>query len=182
MGVVGRGTRSGFTANEMAIPWPAPFVYLLVTGGFWYTVLMLLLLIGWLSVKTIWSRQVGRAATVATLRFLPAFAGLPMLFGIALGFGFSAPAWLSLFDLVQGSAPELQSATAHWQWRVPPRALPGLVLPSWTVNWIDFSSRSRPHTAAELACGLVAPAAVVAGLIWRPRLIVGRSNGKSCCC
>ena len=28
--------------------WPAPFVYLLVTGGFPYTVLMLLLLIAWL--------------------------------------------------------------------------------------------------------------------------------------
>ena len=30
--------------------WPAPFVYLLVTGGFPYTVLMLLLLIAWLGV------------------------------------------------------------------------------------------------------------------------------------
>ena len=41
--------------------WPAPFVYLLVTGGFPYTVLMLLLLIGWLSIKTISSRQVGKS-------------------------------------------------------------------------------------------------------------------------
>src|ERR1700732_171573 len=29
--------------------WPAPFVYLVVTGGFPYTVLMLVVLIGWLS-------------------------------------------------------------------------------------------------------------------------------------
>src|SRR5207237_5143603 len=33
--------------------WPAPFVYLLVTGGFPYTVLMLALLLAWLSVKSL---------------------------------------------------------------------------------------------------------------------------------
>jgi hypothetical protein len=139
--------------------WPAPFVYLLVTGGFPYTVLMLLLLIGWLSTKSV----------VQSRKILSV---LPLLIGVALGFGLSAPAWLALLDLVQGSARELQSAAAHWQWRVPPAALPGLILPSWTVNWTDFSSRSLPHTATELACGFVAPAALVAALIWCPRLVV----------
>src|SRR6476660_3508236 len=139
--------------------WPAPFVYLLVTGGFPYTVLMLLLLIAWLSIKSL----------VQTRNI---FSILPMLLGVALGFGLSAPAWLALLDLVKGSARASQPAAAHWQWIVPPAALPGLVLPSWTVNWTDFSSRSRPHAAAELACGLVAPSALVAALIWRPRLIV----------
>jgi len=141
--------------------WPAPFVYLLVTGGFPYTVLMLLLLIAWLSLKSL----------VQTRKL---FSIVPMLVGVALGFGLSAPAWLALLDLVRGSARELQSAAAHWQWRVPPAALPGLILPSWTVNWTDFSSRNLPHTAAELACGLVAPAALVAGLVWRGRLLVRR--------
>jgi hypothetical protein len=150
--------------------WPAPFVYLLVTGGFPYTVLMLLLLIAWLSIKTMWERPQGRDGR--DTKVLPTFAVLPMLFGVALGFGLSAPAWLALLDLVQGSARELQAAAAHWQWRLPPAALPGLVLPSWTVNWTDFSSRGRPHAAAELTCGLVAPAALVAALIWRPRLVV----------
>src|SRR5882724_3286633 len=139
--------------------WPAPFVYFLVTGGFPYTVLMLLLLIAWLSIKSL----------VQTRNI---FSVLPMLVGVALGFGLSAPAWLALLDLVQGSARELQSAAAHWQWRVPPASLPGLILPSWTVNWTDFSSRSRPHAAAELACGLVAPAALIAGLVWRGRQLV----------
>jgi hypothetical protein len=141
--------------------WPAPFVYLLVTGGFPYTVLMLLLLVAWLSTKSL--VQTRNICSV-----------LPMLIGVALGFGLSAPAWLALLDLVQGSARELQSAAAHWQWRVPPAALPGLILPSWTVNWTDFSSRNLPHSAAELACGLVAASALVATLIWRPRLIVSR--------
>jgi hypothetical protein len=139
--------------------WPAPFVYLLVTGGFPYTVLMLLLLIGWLSIKS-W---------VQTRSFLSV---LPLLIGVTLGFGLSAPAWLALFDMVQGSAREFQSAAAHWQWRVPPAAMPGFILPSWTVNWTDFSSRNLPHTATELACGLVAPAALIAALIWRPRMVV----------
>ena len=152
--------------------WPSPFVYLLVTGGFPYTVLMLLLLIGWLSIKRMWSPQVGKGRDGRDTNAPPTFAVLPMLFGVALGFGLSAPAWLALLDLVQGSARELQSAAAHWQWRVPPAALPGLVLPSWTVNWTDFSSRSRPHTAAELACGLAAPAALVAGIVRRaPQLV-----------
>jgi hypothetical protein len=150
--------------------WPAPFVYLLATGGFPYTVLMLLLLIGWLSLKRMWERPQSRDRRDSKVP--PTLAVLPMLFGVVLGFGLSAPAWLALLDLVQGSARELQSAAAHWQWRVPPAALPGLILPSWTVNWTDFSSRSRPHTVAELACGLVAPAVLIAGLIWRGRQLV----------
>jgi hypothetical protein len=139
--------------------WPAPFVYLLVTGGFPYTVLMLLLLIAWLSIKSL----------VQTRKVMSI---LPMLFGVALGFGLSAPAWLALLDLVQGSARELQPAKAHWQWLVPPAALPGLILPCWTVNWADFSNRYLAHTATELACGLVAPTALIIGLAWRGRIFV----------
>jgi hypothetical protein len=141
--------------------WPAPFVYLLITGGFPYTVLMLLLLIAWLAIKSL-------------VQTHNSFSILPLLIGVALGFGLSAPAWLALLDLVKGSARELQSAAAHWQWLVPPAALPGVILPSWTVNWTDFSSRSVPHTATELACGLVAPAALIAGFLWRGRMLISR--------
>jgi hypothetical protein len=139
--------------------WPAPFVYLLVTGGFPYTVLMLLLLIAWLSVRSLVETR-----SIVSI--------LPMLFGVALGFGLSAPAWLAILDLVRGSARELQPTAAHWQWLVPPSALPGLILPCWTVKWVDFSSRYMPHTATELACGLVAPAGLIAGLVWRGRALV----------
>jgi hypothetical protein len=150
--------------------WPAPFVYLLVAGGFPYTVLMLLILIAWLACRAMASSGSGSIKSLIEGRNI--FLILPMLAGVALGFGLSAPAWLALLDLVRGSARELQSAAAHWQWRVPPAALPGLILPSWTVNWTDFSSRNLPHTAAELACGLVAPAAVISGLLWRTRELV----------
>jgi hypothetical protein len=141
--------------------WPAPFVYLLVTGGFPYTVLMLLLLIAWLSIKFLVQTR-----SVTSI--------LPMLLGVALGFGLSAPAWLAILDLVQGSARELQPASAHWQWIVPWQALPGFILPCWTVNWADFSSHYVSHTGTELACGLVAPVALIAGFIWRGRVLVPR--------
>src|SRR6185295_5231068 len=36
--------------------------------------------------------------------------------------------------------------------------------PNWTVNWTNFGSRGSPHASAELACGLVAPVALFAGL------------------
>ena len=139
--------------------WPAPSVYLLVTGGFPYTVLMLLLLIVWLSVQSL-----DQTRSIRSI--------LPMLFGVALGFGLSAPACLAILDLVHGSARELQPASAHWEWLVPPGALPGLILPSWTVNWTDFSSRLTPHAATELACGLVPIPILIAGLITRGRELV----------
>ena len=149
--------------------WPAPFVYLVVTGGFPYTVLMMLLLIAWLTVKAMCERPQSRDSR--DTKVPPTLAVLPMLFGVALGFGLSAPAWLAILDLVQGSARELQSPAAHWQWLVPPSALPGLILPCWTVNWADFSSRYLTHTATELACGLVAPAALIAGFLGRGRVL-----------
>ena len=72
---------------------------------------MLLLLIAWLSIKKMWERPQGRDGR--DTKVPPTFALLPMLFGVALGFGLSAPAWLALLDLVQGSARELQSSVAH---------------------------------------------------------------------
>src|SRR5437870_7389663 len=139
--------------------WPAPFVYLVVTGGFPYTVVMLALLIAWLAIKSLVQT---RNVTLI----------LPMLFGVALGFGMSAPAWLAILDLIQGSARELQPASAHWQWLVPPAALPGLILPRRTVSWTDFSIRHLLHTGTELACGLLAAAALIGGFVWRGRTLV----------
>jgi hypothetical protein len=141
--------------------WPAPFVYSVVTGGFPYTVLMPVLLITWLSIKSL----------VETKSWMSV---LPMFGGAALGFGMSAPAWLAILDYVHGSARALYANAAHWQWIVPWRALPGFILPCWTVNWADFSTRYLPHTATELACGVAAPAALIAGFIWRPRMLVRR--------
>jgi hypothetical protein len=139
--------------------WPAPFVYLVVTGGFPYTIVMLALLIVWLSIRALVETR-----SVTTI--------LPMLAGVALGIGLSAPAWLALFDYVHGSAREARANSAHFQWLVPPAALPGLILPCWTVKWANFSSHYQPHTGTELACGLAAPAALIAGLLSRGSMLV----------
>ncbi len=141
--------------------WPAPFVYLLVTGGFPYTVGMLGLLIAWLALKSL----------VQTKKLS---ALLPMLFGAMLGFGLSAPAWLALIEHIRGSAREVDPASAHFQWLVPLTALPGFILPVWTVKWVDFSTRYVPHIAMELACGLVPPVVLAAGLIGCGRKLVRR--------
>ena len=148
-------------ASRWRFLWPAPFVYLLVTGGFPYTVLMLTLLTVWLAFKSL--GQTGKISSV-----------LPLVFGSLLGLGLSAPAWLALFDYTQGSARQVQPTSAHFQWLVPPAALPGLILPNWTVNWVDFSTRLAPHAAAEMSSGLAAPVGLIMGLIAHARLVVRR--------
>lgn len=143
--------------------WPAPFVYLLITGGFPYTVVMLGLLAAFLALKIlVTTKKIG--------------AVLPLTFGVMLGVGLSAPAWLALLDYMAGSARAGQDASAHWQWLVPPGAWPGLVLPSWTIPWADFSTRLVPHTATELAVGIVAPAALLCGLLRHGREFVSRAR------
>lgn len=131
--------------------WPVPFVYLLVTGGFPYTVLML-------GVLSIWRvlQSLGQGMTIRQ--------AWPMTLGGLLGTGLSAPALLALFDYLRGSAREATDVGSHLQWRLPLSALPGFVLPAWTTNWTDFSTRLMPHTAGELACGFVAPVALLFGL------------------
>ena len=141
--------------------WPAPFVYLLVTGGFPYTVLMLAVLAAWLSLKSL-----GQTRSLSSIS--------PLIIGLVLGFGLSSPAWLALFDYVRGSAREAQDSSAHFQWLVPLGALPGFILPNWTVKWADFSTRMMPHTATELACGLVPPVALLVGLATCGRALVRR--------
>jgi hypothetical protein len=141
--------------------WPAPFVYLLITGGFPYTVLMLGVLVAWLALKSL--GQTGRFSSI-----------WPLIVGTLLGLGLAAPAWLALFDYVYGSARAAQESSSHFQWLVPPAALPAFILPSWTVKWADFSTRLMPHTAAELACGLVPPIALLTGLMSRGQALVRR--------
>jgi hypothetical protein len=99
---------------------------------------------------------------------------LPLLFGVLLGLGLAAPAWLALLDYVHGSARAAQDSAEHFQWRVPVGALPGFIIPNWTVNWADFSSRLMPHTATELACGLVPPVVLIAGLVILRRALFRR--------
>ncbi len=130
---------------------PALFVYLLVAGGFPYTVVMLALITLWLALRTGGWRQ------WQTL--------WPLAAGWVLGVGLAAPAWLSLLEYMAGSDRAHKSGLINYEWTVPLRALPGLILPSWTVPWADFSNRLVPRAALELAGGLVPVAALTAALL-----------------
>jgi hypothetical protein len=141
--------------------WPAPFVYLVLTGGFPYTVLMLAVVGVWLGTKSL-----GQTRNLGSI--------VPLFFGVLLGVGLAAPAWLALLDYVHGSARAVQDSAEHFQWRVPAAALPGFIIPNWTVLWSDFSSRLMPHTANELTCGFVPPVGLIAGLIGLRRALVRR--------
>ena len=61
VGLVGTGPRARSSRGRLAICWPAPFVYLLITGGFPYTVLMLAVLTVWLAVRALVSARIGGA-------------------------------------------------------------------------------------------------------------------------
>src|SRR5438874_9657357 len=155
--------------------WPAPFVYLLIAGGFPYTVLMLALVLVWLALRAVFeARTVDTASPARTdLTGLAQLTRIgPLLAGVTLGFGLAAPAWLALLDYVHGSARESLHASAHWQWLVPWNAWPGLILPSWTVNWLDFSSHHIRHGATELACGLMPPVALLTGFLVNGRALL----------
>src|SRR5436309_3344408 len=104
--------------------WPAPFVYLVVTGGFPYTVLMLAVLIGWLSLRTVFEAGVidlncSREVQVNRPYFSQLTRIWPLFVGVILGLGLAAPAWLALLDYVHGSARQSLDPAAHRQWLVP---------------------------------------------------------------
>jgi hypothetical protein len=152
------------TRSKWRFLWPPPFVYLVVTGGFPYTVGMMLLVAVWLAVKSL-----GETRSLGSIWSL--------CVGVGLGFGLAAPAWLALVSYVHGSARATQlDPGSHWQWIVPVAALPGFVYPGWTVNWADFATRLVPHTAIELTCGTVPPLALLAALVRRFQSFVRRTR------
>src|SRR5205807_7711944 len=119
------------TRSRWRFLWPAPFVYLLVAGGFPYTVLMLALVLTWLALRAVFEVVAIDTASPARTRL----GGLtrltrigPLLGGVTLGLGLAAPAWLALLDHIHGSARESLHPSAHWQWLVPWNAWPGLIL------------------------------------------------------
>ncbi len=137
---------------------PAPFVYLVLTGGFPYTVVRLALVTAWLGVRALSARR-WRALW-------------PLVTGWAFGLLLSAPAWLSLLAGIRGSGRSQGAGVGNLAWTVPWHALPGLLLPNWTTNWPDFSNRPSTHAALELAGGLVPVAGLAAfaclrGKTWR---------------
>ena len=152
------GSEKMGTAERLRFLLPVPFVYLLVSAGFPYTVVMLGLVTAWLAVREWWERGWEWRTPLA------------LGTGWGLGLLLSAPAWLSLLEAVHGSGRSQEGVGAgNLAWTVPIHALPGLILPNWTSLWPDFANRPCLHGALELAGGLVPTAGLVAafaGLGW----------------
>ena len=129
------------------------FIYLLIAGGFPYTVLMLALVTAWLALRALATTRDWSA---------PIRLGAGWLFGL----GLSAPAWIALLDYAAGSRRAVEVFLPR-EWTVPFSALPGLILPSWTVRWSMFGEVVEPHVAIELACGLVPMVILLAAVALR---------------
>ena len=130
---------------------PAPFIYLLVAGGFPYTILMLAVVTAWLALHAVIEVRDWRAP-------------LRLAVGWVLGLGLAAPAWLSLLETARGSRRAVETFLPR-QWLVPFDGLPGLAIPLWTVKWRQFEEALDAHAAIELANGLAPTVILVAAAL-----------------
>lgn len=132
---------------------PVPFVYLLLTGGFPYTVVMLGLVTVWLVVRT-WSERGDQPLRL-----------WPLATGWGWGLLLAAPAWLSLLEAMHGSGRSQHGVgTGNLAWTVPVTSLPGLILPNWTTPWPDFANVPCVHSALELGGGFMPMVGLLAGV------------------
>src|SRR5437660_11527797 len=94
--------------SRMRFLLPASFLFLLATGGFPYTVLMLTLVLACLALRAL--IEVGDITNPARTRPPSGLARLtriwPLLAAVLLGLGLAAPAWLALLDYIHGSVRE----------------------------------------------------------------------------
>ena len=137
---------------------PAPFVYLVLTGGFPYSVVMLVLISAWLAIRALAER---RAAALG-----------PLISGWIFGLGLSAPAWLSLLAGIRGSQRAEGVGPGNHAWTVPLSSLPGAILPNWSTHWRNFSDAPTLHAALEWTGAFVPLVGLLAGIVClRKRLL-----------
>src|SRR6185369_13413627 len=105
------------------------FIYLVLAGGWPFTVLMLIV-----ATLVSWARapNARRGALVLAAAW-------------AVGAGLSAPAWSTFLaygsETVRGGR---WLSSLRWSWTVPPEALVGLVLPSFPASWRMFTEAGAP--------------------------------------
>ena len=159
---------------------PAPFIYLLITGGFPYSILMIAVVTLWLAARSLVNaaKRAAAGSSIAEASCSTTYwwlAPLRLAPGWLLGIGLSAPAWLSLLEISRGSRRAVEVFPSR-QWMVPFDALPGFILPAWTVDWVQFEAQIGQHPALELACGL-APVIILiaAALMLRKRFFLAHA-------
>lgn len=140
---------------------PGIFLYLLVTAGWPFTVLMAGVLTVWLALRL----------RVDQGRWHPLW---PLAAAWALGLGLSAPAWLMLVEFTGHTARGQKSPVALDScWVVPLHSLPGLVLPALVTPWNVFGT-PKLHRCLELAGGLTPLAILLTTLCHAGRTFLHR--------
>lgn len=129
----------------------AIFLYLLISAGWPFTVLMSGAVTAWV---------LARAWCGGT----PLASLWPVLASWAAGLGLSAPAWMMLLEYSPHTVRSLNPLQLVWDWVVPLGSLPGLIFPPHTVTWRTFSV-TKPHVSSELTGGMV-PLIVLASCLW----------------
>jgi hypothetical protein len=135
------------------------FLYLILAAGWPFTVLMSVVLTGWLVLKN-WRGG------------MPIRALWPMAAAWLVGVGFAAPALLMLLEYTPHTLRAETPAEPAVQWVVPVRALIGLIFPAVAVEWKMFGSNVRPHVCIELAGALVPLVLLGTALAWRGRSLL----------
>src|SRR5262249_29686190 len=124
------------------------FIYLLITAGWPWTILMAGFLTLWLVAQTI----------IRQRRVVPLWTMAP---GGVVGLGLSGPAWMMLLEYsphtVRGQTSLLVRDNA---WMVPWDSLPGFIFPELVSMWNVYIAW-KPHQCTELCGGLVPLAILV---------------------
>jgi hypothetical protein len=130
---------------------PAIFVYLLISAGNPYALIMGALVAGREFIPLLLQRR----WHVASAFILAGF----------LGIGLSAPAWLALVELMHGSSRESWGAITHDSWKVPWLAWTALFLPALESKWCTFFLTWQRHVTVEMIAGMIPTAACLAAII-----------------
>lgn len=131
---------------------PAVFVYLLISAGNPYALVMGALVFGREFIPLLFQRR-----WVESGAFI--LAGL-------LGIGLAAPAWLALVELMHGSTREAWGSITHDSWKVPWLAWTALFLPAFETHWCTFFLTWQRHITVEMIAGLVPAAACLAAVVY----------------
>jgi hypothetical protein len=143
-----RDERRGWTRFVL----PGIFLYLLITAGWHFTVVMAVIVTLWLMLR-IWADQ---------RRLLPVW---PCVAAWAVGLGLSAPAWMMFLEYIANTARgQGQQVYFSDSWMVSLDSLPNLVFP----HFISYSGvyYDSPHMGIELTGGLV-PLVILASALFR---------------
>jgi hypothetical protein len=133
----------------------ALFVYLVVTSGWPFTILMAAL--------------VTVAAARSRLEARDVRGLWPAAAAWVVGLMLAAPALLALADYLPQT--DRSASLNGFAYRLPLSALPGAVAPYWVTTWREFTL-DVPHDAVELRGAVVPLAGVVAGIVLDRRAFV----------